>query len=188
MIRAAALTLAICAAFAAEANAGVVSTSGDVVEAAFDSREAVAQFFLHDVRQTVSDRFVQDGFPTPTATVFLPQGTWINEYWFNFSPASAQGGANGSVTFDADIFGVYNGTFSALEEQDVTNFPGTADTVVISADRRTVTFSLNVNTGNDQFVLLVSNPAPAPAPGTAPLATLALGLLLGAVKAKKRHA
>jgi hypothetical protein len=140
-------------------SAAIVNLSGDVVEASPSAAETFAQISLVDSRATIADRTLPLGFPTGGMS-FFPAGTLIDEYLVNYSPLSALGSANGSVTFSGRILGFY--PLDELEITDVDGFPNTADIVSITPDGFTLNFSLNVNTGFDRFGVLVAQAVPEP--------------------------
>ncbi len=118
--------------------------------------------------------------------MIISAGTTVSSYLLHFDPVGSPTVgliSTGSITFDTDILGLiftgtalgntdgvlgsatttYTGTFNRALEL-VSPPPGTADIVTISADRRTLTFSLQTSTGQDHLrVVTAAVPEPNPA-------------------------
>ncbi|HEX3487518.1 MAG TPA: hypothetical protein VHT51_20845 [Micropepsaceae bacterium] len=131
--------------------------------------------------------------PNLPSTFHLNSGTEVSTYIVNFEPSDTNpvGSANGSVTFNSNVIGIETMGFSLIRDllfelPNISLFggtgleigdsdPSTADTLSLSSDRRTVSFSLNVNGAADAFRIFLEPSVPMPEPGN--IFTFPAGLL-----------
>lgn len=119
----------------------------------------------------------------------LSKGTHVNSYYFYFEPAGTQN-IVATVTFSANVLGVFVHT-SSLAGSDFLRaagpYPktpafnnrgmelGKNENLKLSANRRTLTLTLNASNPGDQIrVLTALDAAPVPEPSTLTMAGLAI--------------
>jgi hypothetical protein len=128
----------------------------------------------------------------------IPAGTPVDSYFFHFDPVGKPATPitlSGSITFDSPVLGLIalsetlNGSIGSLGLATTTyasgsdhgmeftlNADGTDDILTLSADRRTVSFTVTANLNADELRIVTA----VPEPGS--LALLGGGMLLLAAK------
>lgn len=164
----------------------------DTVARVFSERQGLALPASVSVDITAPGAY--DSVPSLTPGI-LPAGTSVDSYLVHAEPASSTGLFRyiGSITFDTDVLALIVLNPNLKDSDAILGAPGTlyssgslrdlelnpngefADSVVLSPDRRTVSFDFRTQPGIDEFRLVL---AAVPEPSTLPLVVLG-GAALG---------
>jgi hypothetical protein len=186
-------------------NLSIVPTPASVDLDAYESDDVLIVFseqqnvlLQDDLRVNFTEPgLYDDRSDLPTPVPRIAAGTLVDSYFLHADPVTGGILYSGSITFDTDVLGVIVGGVLLDESDDIIGSPTTfyawdyygagrglalsgRDTIELSLDRRTITFSFTTRRLMDEVRVITA--ASVPEPG----ALLLMGTALAAVAGRRR--